>query len=616
MSKRWVFGVVLVFLFGAVAGCVGTPKPNVAGSTRTEGAKPIWTAANPILSQPLFKEHVFEHFPVTATDGAKLDNWLWRPKTPDGVKLPTVIHLSPYFGTSLPNGGGSLERMLRENLTSRGYVVMAASVRGTGFSEGCFEIGGPRERQDYNELFAEIAKQPWSNGRVGLIGVSYDGTAPQGALIAGSPVLRTIVPIAAISEWYKYNFVKGVQVMAQGYAFNTYYVADEGAPNFHGLPHVGPLSPGLPNRAPTPQEIQMWPQDAAVAVSRLCPGQGSSNGPTRGGALIDTQRAQVATAFTRTTDPYWEERNFTRSLDKVRPNVSVLVVHGLIDYNVKTHNLLPWITELEKHNVPVKILLGQWGHAYPGSLGNRNGRADWNLTLLRWFDYWLKDLPTGIMDEPRAEIQDYLGVWRQEDTFPPSRAVPIRYHLGPGGLSNSSQTGSGTFIDLGVVPTPASPRPSDSYLVFSTPKLTKEFRYSGEAVANLELSHAAPRGQVAITVYNVTGTSWKPVNWGWHSYNIRNGPDRYDPVVPGERFRLQVPLLPTDMVIPAGSQLAVVLSGIHQGGVNVQPPPSGGQTTVHYGANTNIVFPTLDGITPMDPQPRNLRGAPAAFSSG
>ncbi|MBI2078771.1 MAG: CocE/NonD family hydrolase [Euryarchaeota archaeon] len=170
---------VVILVLGGVAGCLDAPAlKETKTPKKASGTSKVWTIADPVLSQALYPEKLFEHFPVTASDGVKLDNWLWRPKTPDDVKVPTIVHLSPYFANSLPRG--QFDRWLQENFTARGYAVMAASVRGTGFSEGCFEIGGPRERQDYNELFAAIAKQPWSNGNVGLIASSRSPRSASG----------------------------------------------------------------------------------------------------------------------------------------------------------------------------------------------------------------------------------------------------------------------------------------------------------------------------------------------------------------------------------------------------------------------------------------------------
>lgn len=588
--------VTAIFLLGTLAGCLGdnTTSTDRTGTKKLGGSAPkVWDLADPVLSQPIFKELVFEQLPFTASDGAYIDSWMWRPVTPPDVKIPAIVQLSPYFASGLPGGNAGLMKMMRENYTERGYAVIGSSVRGTGFSHGCFEIGGPRERADAVELFKHIAEQPWSNGLVGLIGVSYDGTAPQGALISSSPHLKTIVPIAAISEWYKYNFIKGVQINPQGYAFNSYYVALEQAPpNTHYA--TNPTNPTVP-------EPGVLASDVFTYGTRACTSQQSSG--SRGPTIFDVQRAQVQTAFTGTTDPYWEERNFTKHIENIRPNVSVLVVHGLIDYNVKTHNLLPWYTELKEFGVPTKILLGQWAHAYPGTT-RPSGRADWNVTLLRWFDYWLKDIDTGIMDEPEADVQDFAGVWRTEEDWPPTRAEQKRFFFDASGeLKDAPGSGQSMFVDAGQPYDPTASVDSTTASAFLGPVLEEEFRYSGEAYATLTLQHSVPRGHIAVTVYNVTGTTWRPVNWGFFNFNIKDDPSTYEPLSPNERFNLHVPLLPTDMVIAAGSRLAIVLSAATVGGPSMTPPPSGGLTTIIHGEDSFITFPTLDGITPTCPQP-------------
>ncbi|MBI2078772.1 MAG: prolyl oligopeptidase family serine peptidase [Euryarchaeota archaeon] len=428
-----------------------------------------------------------------------------------------------------------------------------------------------------------------------------------------------IVPIAAISEWYKYNFVKGVQINPQGWAFNTYYVAYEQVPvNLRGF--VPPNPNNVLGWRPPPQEdVSKWPGDIVTYSSRVCPSQGGGSGMFRGPSIVDVQRARVLTAPTGTTDPYWEDRNFTKYLDKVRENVSVFVVHGLVDYNVKTHNLMPWLPALQAHGIPTKILVGQWPHSAPYSFSNRNSLLEWNVTLLRWFDYWLKGVETGIMDEPRADIQDYRGVWRREDNYPPSRVVDTKFFFtGDGKLkSEGPGTGQASFWDNQQGPQlnggPISGAPKN-FASFVSQPLEQEFRYSGEAVAHVELTHSTPIGHIAVTVYEVDGQTWRPVNWGFYGYNIRNTPEKFDPILPNEKIVLNVPLLPTDMVIPAGRQVAVVFSAQNSGGPGMLPVPSGGTSTVDL-AKSHITFPMLDGIEPLAPQPLNLRGQPATYGS-
>src|SRR5204862_242937 len=113
-------------------------------------------------------------------------------------------------------------------LVPRGYAVGFVSVTGTGDSGGCFTQGGPQEALDIAAAIDYYGSQPWSNGNVGIMGVSYDGTTPQETWVEAPPHLKTIVPVAGISDLYKYNFVNGVHIEPQGYAFNTYYWALEG----------------------------------------------------------------------------------------------------------------------------------------------------------------------------------------------------------------------------------------------------------------------------------------------------------------------------------------------------------------------------------------------------
>lgn len=571
------FVVALCMLFVFVAGCLDAAKPLATTPTPDEPATKVWAMTDPILSQPIFPEYELLPLPLAASDGKRIDNWVFLPTMPEGTKIPAVVHFSPYFGAGLPNGGGGTDRILRENLTARGYAVVMQSVRGTGFSEGCFEIGGPRERQDYNELFDLIAAQPWSNGNVAAIGVSYDGTAPQGALISGSPHLKTIVPIAAISEWYKYNFVNAVQIDPQGYRFNQYY--------WQGYGSTPPLRD---------QSVDGIGEFVQTTSTRYCD------------EVIDLHRAQFQTAPTGVDDPYWAERNFTALLDGVKPNVSVLLVHGLVDYNVKTHNVLPWYQELQRHSVTTKAVFGQWGHAYPGT-ARPNGLEGWNLTLLRWFDYWLKGIDTGILAEPQVMIQDPEGVWRWEDDFPPSRGVPTKFYFDATGLVAQPGSGTSQFRDSGLPLDPGVPAPHIQS--FRTEPFASDFRYSGEAIVQLDLMHSAPRGQVVVTVYNASETGMQPINWGYYGYNIRNGADRWDPILPNERFRVSFPLLPTDMLVPAGNHLVVELSGQDDPNVgpNMNPPPSGGTTIVYHGEASSITFPYLDSIEPIMPQPA-MRG--------
>lgn len=127
---------------------------------------------------------------------------------------------------------------------------------------------------------------------------------------------------------------------------------------------------------------------------------------------------------------YWEERHFlTHALDVY--GGSIYIIHGMQDWNVDPHMAFPVHQMSIDAGFDVKGLYGQWGHDYPDRVSGHSGlssgrgaeaypytlRWDWADDLLEWFDYYLRD----IGPQPRliAEIQDNMGGWRVESTYPP-----------------------------------------------------------------------------------------------------------------------------------------------------------------------------------------------------
>ncbi|MEC7756884.1 MAG: CocE/NonD family hydrolase C-terminal non-catalytic domain-containing protein, partial [Candidatus Thermoplasmatota archaeon] len=127
---------------------------------------------------------------------------------------------------------------------------------------------------------------------------------------------------------------------------------------------------------------------------------------------------------------YWEERHFlSHALDVYEG--SIYIIHGMQDWNVDPHMAFPVHQMSIDAGFEVKGLYGQWGHDYPDRVSGHSGlssgrgaeaypytlRWDWADDLLEWFDYYLRD----IGPQPRliAEIQDNMGGWRVENTYPP-----------------------------------------------------------------------------------------------------------------------------------------------------------------------------------------------------
>lgn len=153
------------------------------------------------------------HVQVRSWDGTTLDGWLHFPAAPV-ERAPVVLVSSPYFGQTHPTGGpGNTGDRVEGNewqapirrLTSEGYVVAMFSVRGTGNSGGCFDFFGPSEERDQPHLVRWLARQPWSNGRVGMIGLSYLAATAIEAAVQRPRALKTIAVTGVVTDWWVFN---------------------------------------------------------------------------------------------------------------------------------------------------------------------------------------------------------------------------------------------------------------------------------------------------------------------------------------------------------------------------------------------------------------------------
>lgn len=586
-----------LLLAAALAGCITTSEPVATSSLDLARlSQPVFDLASQLVGEPL---------EVVAADGARLDTFVYRPDT--DAPVPAILIMSPYFSNGEGRWGvhnqmeqdppGSSAQVIRY-FVPRGYAVVLNSVRGTGYSEGCFTIGGPSEGKDHVAAVDAIVAQPWSNGAVAGYGGSYVGATVIDLLLEQHPAVKTGVPYAAVSDWYRYNFVNAVPINPQGYTFNFYYERDV---------------------AIVPPAAEPGPESATLAAENArCD-------------HTEVQRGGFESAATGDKHAYWQVRDFNAEADKIQ--VPVFVVHGLQDWNVKPDHLLPW-TDIVADQVPVKMWLGQWMHNRPNSnsWNQEWTRGDWNVTLLRWFDHHLKGIDTGILREPLVDVQDDQGAWRREADWPPSRAGEVRLYLAPGALQDQPGEGTSTWQDLGLpLPNPPAEGGEQHYVTYTSEPLERDLRISGEPHLLLSLQHGAPHGTVSATLWSLApnGTAHR-IDFGYYDLEHRGGLERGEPVRPGEAFDLDVWLFPQDDVIPAGHRVVLTLAG-HDGPQCVYdtlftfrctpaegyddpmplmgPTPSLGFTTVHHGEGSVLVLPVVEGIEPFTPLTEHERVA-------
>ena len=155
--------------------------------------------------------HVFVEYELPASEGgagvtndAKISLAYWLPNVPDGVKVPVIAEIGPYFQEpsvqtpTIEVPGSWLGQMIIDQILPHGYAFAQVSVTGTGRSNHCMDLMGTAEQLGNDAAVRWLGEQNWSNGNVGLIGKSYDGSTPWQAAMFGNEhdYLKTIVPIS------------------------------------------------------------------------------------------------------------------------------------------------------------------------------------------------------------------------------------------------------------------------------------------------------------------------------------------------------------------------------------------------------------------------------------
>lgn len=543
-SASWVLVAGLTSL--VFAGCI-------SGGDDSTTADPVTDLSQ--LSQPVFDEIESFRVQVPGHDGKLQDNFVYKPKTDDpDARFPVFINFSPYWGNSAPSvedGGDNFAQYMINEYVPRGYAVVLASVRGTGNSEGCFPIGGITEMEDAYAVIDYFANVEWSNGNVGSGGKSYDGTTIQG--IAGykpHPALKLAFPVSGISDLYRYNYRGGVPYF-QGPIFNTYYYA--------GV--------GVNQGAPADQGPSALADDVVCPELPMVQGQGVSTGAT--GMYND----------------YWDERDYNRYVDNVE--TAFFYVHGLQDWNVKPDHILPWIDSLQGQ-VPMKIWLHQWqeagtGHVYPM-------RADWNETMLRMMDYFLKEIDTGILDEPNVQVQDSEGVWRSEWAWPPTRAQPVQLYL--------NADSAIAFDAHGGFP---AERAGDFTF---TMDIAETIRFAGSPVFRGSLMTSDPYGAFSVQMLLTKDGKTEWVNEGVLRAYLRDSMHEPSPVVAAQYYDYEIEFYPGDTVLPAGSSLSIMVSQT-ESRYAVLAPNNQVRTGIDFASEPHVevlAFDLIDDVVD-DPQP-------------
>ena len=147
---------------------------------------------------------------ASEVDGTVIQIGVVRPDAPEAYRSPVIADAGPYFSSDLRDVDlTTCSPFLLENFVSHGYTIAFIPTRGAGGNDNCANLMGAKERADLDQAVTWLGTQPWSNGNVGMIGISYDGSTPWAVAAEGNPHLKTIVPASGVHNLFDLVYHRG-----------------------------------------------------------------------------------------------------------------------------------------------------------------------------------------------------------------------------------------------------------------------------------------------------------------------------------------------------------------------------------------------------------------------
>ncbi|TWG07731.1 CocE/NonD family hydrolase [Saccharopolyspora dendranthemae] len=492
--------------------------------------------------------------PSSAGD-ATLHADVLRPKgAKDTDKTPVILSIGPYFnhsgqtgpagvveGTPYdpvgPNAGPS-ERFQDfvegSGLLKQGYTFVMVDLRGFGGSTGCLDWSGPGEKADVVNAVTWAANQPWSTGRVGMYGKSYDGVTGLVGVNERPPGLSAVVSQEPVYDDYRYLYGDGMR-RVNSLATPALYDAIAAAP--------GPIT------------------DAAGYNAR------SLNDP-----VCLAQNLAKQAGDDRHDSEFWRQRDLIPGA--AGSPVPLFLAQGLTENNTVADGTQEY---LENHQGYERTWLGPWEHVRGNETDEtgrlKMGRQGWFDEVMRFYDRFLKDRAPAVADPPNA-VQTNDGFWRSEAQWPPADMREFRTPLNSGTYvdhAQSAATAAGSTSGK-----PSDPAVTSGVWTVSNP-LPHDVHLSGSPKASVDVTTARPNANLVVDVYDL-------------------GPDGTGPLITRQGHLVREPgestvplrLWGADWKLPAGHRIGVRVTDNNQDWWRLAAPS--GQTVEVRGGSVDLPF--------------------------
>ena len=471
---------------------------------------------------------------IPMKDNVRLAATLYMPDgAKPGDKFPAVLDYLPYRKDDSTAAGDYPKNAY---FARRGYVGARVDIRGFGASEGrpTDREYSAQEQIDGEQVIHWLATQPWSNGKVGMYGISWGGFNALQMAMRNPPELKAIIATDATEELFHddIHYIDGMMHV------DEFELNMDMAPGMTGAP------------------------DYTLAESVLGP-----RFETAPWSLLYFKHQRDGTLW----------RSPVRPLNEIK--VPCFLIGGLAD---GYRDSIPRM--LEQVKAPIRALVGPWNHSNPND-ADFGPRIEWREDAVRWWDYWLKARDTGVLEDPKLVIfmrhwfppdpnlETVPGEWRAETAWPPRDAKISTLYLQSNHMLASAASQPDTHR-LKYIPSIgveagfwwgellSDQRPVDAFsLVYDSAPLQEELAIMGRPHASLRASADAPLANWFARLSDVApdGTVTQITGAGLSGAQRDS---RSDPKLlePGKVYDLDVEMHLTTWVFPQGHRIRLSVS--------------------------------------------------------
>ena len=488
------------------------------------------------------------HVSIPVAAGFTLDAEVFRPDAPG--RFPAIVGAHPYLqddqiAPMMPIGQGARRGHIELGdvnfYVRRGYVHVAVNLRGTGRSGGLFDHAGPGTIEDVRDAIEWLARQPWSDGHVGMLGLSYFSIVAKRVAALSPPSLKCVFCPYGVTDIYRdWHYHGGILAHGQFVRWvgkpDSMRVDPQAARKQFGDEYEGRLE-----RARADPELREIPAFVAALAA-----------PEKG------RHPFIVSVLLNDTWGQWAEERALALDAGIKVPAYLGSCWGIYGLHLPG-DMRSW----QQFSGPKKMTVG------PPVYLDRPF-YQYQSESLRWFDHWLKGNDTGLMAEPPVQLYlDGTGRWKCGASWPLPETKWETFYLHESGLLSEhepfSNAGQSTYFDGPY---------ARGGLAFTTPPMLEETEVCGPIVLHLfgsttgtellwfaSLWHVAADGRERLLTrgwlrgthrsLDAVSTPWQPV----HTHAAR------EELVPDQDYEFSIEIRPYAILLTTGTALRLRIRG-------------------------------------------------------